>query len=90
MIEPWTSQPTIIDIVTELFEDTIKLVETPSSDVGPSKAKEEAKTQLPELAGLLFATYQERLDWLGRFVIIPNPGGENRSEGCTATLQQLM
>ena len=66
MIDPWTSQPTVIDIVTELFESTTKLIEKPSGEAEPSAALKKAKEQLPELATVLFGTYQERLRWLGR------------------------
>lgn len=69
MIDPWTSQPTIIDIVAELFETTAKLVESPSADADPSPSKDTAKAQLPELASSLFSIYHEQLEWLSRYVL---------------------
>ena len=68
MIDPWTSQPAIIDIVTELFERTAKLVETPSAEVNHTPNNSQAKAQLPDMASVLFAAYNERLEWLDRYV----------------------
>ena len=68
MIDPWTSQVQVIDIVSELYERTAKLVEAPGPDAPQSKAVAKARRQLPELVGVLFATYHERLNWLGRLV----------------------
>ena len=66
MIDPWTSQLQVIDIVSELYERTAKLIESPGPDGLYSAAIMKAKRQLPELASLLFATYSERLEWLAR------------------------
>ncbi|PSR74094.1 hypothetical protein PHLCEN_2v10050 [Hermanssonia centrifuga] len=66
MIHPWTSQLSVIDIVSELFESTATLVDSSPSEADPANdAKTRAKTQLPELAAALFASYQEQLQWLG-------------------------
>ncbi|THG99186.1 hypothetical protein EW026_g3129 [Hermanssonia centrifuga] len=66
MIHPWTSQLSVIDIVSELFESTATLVDSSPSEGDPANdAKMRAKTQLPELAAVLFASYQEQLQWLG-------------------------
>ena len=66
MIDPWTSQPSVIDIVTELFETTARLVEKPAGDANPTPSIQQAREQLPNLAAVLFASYKEWLDWLGR------------------------
>ncbi|THH33962.1 hypothetical protein EUX98_g282 [Antrodiella citrinella] len=64
MIHPWTSSPHVIDIVSELFDTTVKWVELPSTDIDPARAKILAKEQLPELASALFSCYTEQLEWL--------------------------
>ena len=66
MIRPWTSTPRVINIVSELFNITVKWVELPSSDIEPARAKILAKEQLPELASTLLSCYHEQLDWLKR------------------------
>ncbi|KAI0362165.1 hypothetical protein OH77DRAFT_1515456 [Trametes cingulata] len=66
MIDPWTSQPEVIDIVNELFNSTTQLVEAPSGDSETAESKKVPREQLPELASCLFRCIQERLDWLGR------------------------
>jgi nuclear pore complex protein Nup133 len=65
MIAAWTGKPTVIDIVLGLFSMTTKFVESPPSESGVDQG---LLTQLPELASILFACIQERLDWLGRCV----------------------
>ncbi|KAI0636924.1 Non-repetitive/WGA-negative nucleoporin C-terminal-domain-containing protein [Trametes polyzona] len=64
MIDPWTSQPDIIDLVDELFNATTQLVEAPSGDSESAESKKVPRQQLPELAACLFQCIQERLDWL--------------------------
>ncbi|KAH8107113.1 Non-repetitive/WGA-negative nucleoporin C-terminal-domain-containing protein [Cristinia sonorae] len=64
MIHPWTSSMRVINIVSELFDTTVKLVELPSADIEPARAKILAKEQLPELASTLFSCYHEQLQWL--------------------------
>ncbi|KAK2466879.1 hypothetical protein APHAL10511_001137 [Amanita phalloides] len=65
MIKPWTSRPAVIDAVLGLFDATTKVVDQPLSDGSLPSAGKEPSTQLPELAEILFACIQERLDWLG-------------------------
>jgi len=61
LINPWTSQPVIVDTLFGLFEGTTRCIEA------DSEASEGNSEQLPELASILLACIQERLDWLGRF-----------------------
>ena len=49
---------------------TTKLIETSANDLEPSRRRTEAKSQLPQLASVLFETYHERLAWLSRWAII--------------------
>jgi hypothetical protein len=63
MLGPWTSKPAVIDIVLGLFDNTTRFVE--SSESG---GDQNLLAQLPELASILFACIQERLDWLERRV----------------------
>ncbi|OCH94941.1 hypothetical protein OBBRIDRAFT_788678 [Obba rivulosa] len=64
MIDPWSSQPHIIDNLIYLFDVTEGLVQSLSEDVETSTALEGVKPQLPQLASTLIASMQERLDWL--------------------------
>jgi nuclear pore complex protein Nup133 len=64
MISPWSSEPSVIDAVLELFHTTTRFVEYTDADQGGS----EPNRQLPRLAGVLFAAIRERLNWLGRLV----------------------
>lgn len=64
LIEPWTGQPAIIDVVSDLFDMTAKLVESQATETGPDASKAQAKAQLPELGMTLFACYSEWLQWL--------------------------
>lgn len=66
MIKPWTSQPVIIDIIYELFGATAAVADPPESGRFSDKFKKEPINQLPDLAIILFACIQERLDWLRR------------------------
>lgn len=65
IIRPWTSTPTVIDITTEFFEATTKLVESPATAAEPSESRTQAKHQMPDLAEILFAAYWEQVEWLG-------------------------
>ncbi|KAF7796966.1 hypothetical protein EIP86_008154 [Pleurotus ostreatoroseus] len=76
MIQPWTSDPAVIDIISELFETTAKLVETPSSDAEPSASLRRMKEQLSELASLLFACFSEQLEWLSSPIASADPSHE--------------
>ncbi|KAH9843032.1 uncharacterized protein C8Q71DRAFT_232214 [Rhodofomes roseus] len=64
LIDPWTSHLTACNIVAELFGTTDKLVETPTADPDAAESKSRPRSQLPELAVLLFTCIQEHLDWL--------------------------
>ena len=78
MIQPWTSDPAVIDIISELFETTAKLVETPSSDAEPSASLRRMKEQLSELASLLFACFSEQLEWLSSPIASADPSHERQ------------
>ena len=69
MIKPWTSRPAVIDAVLTLV-DTVTKVATES---GGNSAGKDVVDMLPELATLLFACVQERLDWLARQVPVVSP-----------------
>ena len=64
MIDPWTSQPIVIDIVNELFLLSTQLTEAGANDQESSRTKKLPKSQLPDLASALFRCLQERLKWL--------------------------
>ncbi|OSX65290.1 hypothetical protein POSPLADRAFT_1054050 [Postia placenta MAD-698-R-SB12] len=64
LLDPWSSQPSVVEVLSELFSLTTKLVETPVADPEIVKARAVPKGQLPELATWMFACIQERLDWL--------------------------
>jgi nuclear pore complex protein Nup133 len=70
MIKPWSSRPAVIDVVLEFFDATTKCIDTLGP--GPEQTGEvaEPKSQLPDLAAILLACFQERLDWLRRYVIL--------------------
>nr|GAT53189.1 methyltransferase type 11 [Mycena chlorophos] len=71
MINPWTSNPVLIDVILGLFETTTKILDSPSggrlSNLGG---------QLPELASVLFRCFQERLDWLASPLARDIPGND--------------
>ncbi|EJF65900.1 hypothetical protein DICSQDRAFT_49916 [Dichomitus squalens LYAD-421 SS1] len=64
MIDPWTSQPNVIDLVNELFLLTTQLVEAGAGDAEAASTKRLPRSQLSDLASTLFRCVQERLDWL--------------------------
>lgn len=64
-IKPWTSRLQTIDIAIELFDTTTALVEAPGND-SSARSTSEPRSQLPELASVIFASMTERLDWLKR------------------------
>jgi nuclear pore complex protein Nup133 len=66
MIKPWSSKPTVIDVVLEFFDATTKCLDALAPGSQQIHEDTEPKSQLPELAGILFACFQERLDWLRR------------------------
>jgi len=69
MIKPWSSRPAIIDVVLELFDATTECIDTLAPGSEQIHEDTEPKSQLPELAAILLACFQERLDWLRRYVI---------------------
>ncbi|KZT70169.1 hypothetical protein DAEQUDRAFT_709105 [Daedalea quercina L-15889] len=64
LVDPWTSLLTTCNIVAELFGTTEKLVESTTADPDAVEAQSKPRSQLPELATLLFTCIQEHLDWL--------------------------
>jgi nuclear pore complex protein Nup133 len=68
MIKPWSSRPSIIDTVLNLFDLTSKCVESTPESRTHARDKEPL-SQLPPLAGVLFECIKERLDWLSRYMI---------------------
>lgn len=66
MIKPWTSRPAVIDAVMNLVDSVTKV----ATDNGSNSTEKDVVDMLPELATLLFACVQERLDWLARQVLL--------------------
>lgn len=66
MFNSWTSTEKIVGIVHAAFDITRKLLEAPMPDA--EKSRSVPNLQFPQLASVLFACFQERLDWLGRSV----------------------
>lgn len=66
MIRPWTSKPTVIDVLLSLFEASTKTDDSLEVRKTTNNLTEE-DSHLPELASSLFECIQERLAWLGRF-----------------------
>ncbi|KAI0341587.1 hypothetical protein BDW22DRAFT_1358408 [Trametopsis cervina] len=64
LTRPWTSTATVIDIASEFFEATAHLVESPATAAEPSVSRTQAKSQLPEVAEILFSVYREQIEWL--------------------------
>lgn len=64
MIKPWTSRPAVIDALLKLVDAVTKV----ATDNGGNNTGKDVVDMLPELATLLFACLQERLDWLARQV----------------------
>ncbi|KAI0079884.1 hypothetical protein K474DRAFT_1696036 [Panus rudis PR-1116 ss-1] len=66
LIDPWTSQPALLDIVSELFAITTTIIQQSSSEPESSSgSRTQARKQLPSLAAALLSCYYERLQWLG-------------------------
>ncbi|KAK0204765.1 hypothetical protein DFS33DRAFT_1322617 [Desarmillaria ectypa] len=66
MINSWTSDINVINVVQGLFDATTRLVESVTASAGHAITDDETAEQLPELAAILFACMQERLDYLSR------------------------
>ncbi|KAF9227508.1 hypothetical protein BS17DRAFT_746046 [Gyrodon lividus] len=75
MIKPWTSRPAVIDAVLKLV-DAVTRVATEGAGASASSTTKEVVDMLPELATLLFACVQERLNWLGSPMAADEPGSE--------------
>jgi nuclear pore complex protein Nup133 len=85
MINPWTSRPSVIDVVLSLFDASTKAAEAQGASGGGQSRLGEPHTQLADLAEILFACIQERLNWLSRYVkSLPtlNWCGLNRLQRC--------
>ncbi|KAJ7685205.1 hypothetical protein DFH06DRAFT_34186 [Mycena polygramma] len=74
MVDPWTSSPAIIDVIVGLFESTNKILESSLRAGVVIERSSHANNQLPELATVLFACVQERLDWLASPAAAETPG----------------
>ncbi|KAG8217837.1 Non-repetitive/WGA-negative nucleoporin C-terminal-domain-containing protein [Butyriboletus roseoflavus] len=72
MIKPWTSRPAVIDAVLKLVDSVTKVV---TVNGGNNTAKD-VVDMLPELATLLFACVQERLDWLASPMAADDPNSQ--------------
>ncbi|KAK0450161.1 Non-repetitive/WGA-negative nucleoporin C-terminal-domain-containing protein [Armillaria borealis] len=70
MINPWTSDINVINVVQGLFDATTWLVESVTASAGHAITDDETAEQLPELAAILFACMQERLDYLSKSAIL--------------------
>jgi nuclear pore complex protein Nup133 len=66
MIKPWSSRPAVIDVVLEFFDATTRCLDALIPGSEQMNEDTEPKSQLPELAAILLACFQERLDWLQR------------------------
>ncbi|KAF8136731.1 hypothetical protein EV363DRAFT_1395817 [Boletus edulis] len=69
MIKPWTSRPAMIDAILKLVEVVTKV----ATDNGGNSTAKDVVDMLPELATLLFACVQERLDWLASPMAADDP-----------------
>ncbi|KAI0065375.1 hypothetical protein BV25DRAFT_1880143 [Artomyces pyxidatus] len=86
--KPWTSKSEVINVVLELFDSTANYVETPSPDHQRGSGVE-PKSQLPDLASILFACITERLDWLQSAVAGDEPGIERERTQLEDRFRQL-
>jgi hypothetical protein len=77
MINPWTSTPSILNSVLDLFYSTNQLIDTTDTT-----AVKTAKLQLSELAKIIFQSFNERLEWLGRcaYYIVQSMTNTNRTQ----------
>ncbi|KAJ7449858.1 hypothetical protein FB451DRAFT_741132 [Mycena latifolia] len=80
MIDPWTSSPAIIDVVLGLFESTTNVLDSSARAGVVLERNSDSNSQLPELATILFACIQERLDWLGSPAAAETPGIEHEKD----------
>ncbi|KAF9454530.1 hypothetical protein P691DRAFT_655678 [Macrolepiota fuliginosa MF-IS2] len=81
MIKPWTSRPSVIDVVLALFDASTNASEAQGTSGGGAQARlGELHSQVAELAEILFACIQERLDWLGSGAAAEEPGVKRDKE----------
>ena len=67
MINAWTSSEPVVEIVLDFFNLVDRrLSEAPTE--GTDHAIQSLKNQLPKLASAVFRCFQERQDWLERYV----------------------
>ncbi|TFK76396.1 hypothetical protein BDN72DRAFT_755585 [Pluteus cervinus] len=81
MIKPWTSQPGVIEVVLELFESTTRAVDSNENGHSQERRQNAPGSQLPDLASILFACIQERLDWLRSPLAAEESGVDRDREG---------
>jgi len=67
MFDAWTSSRSMTSLVYTLFTTTAEKVDSAGRQI---QSTEEPHSQLPELAGILFACFQERLDYLELYVLL--------------------
>ncbi|THH17812.1 hypothetical protein EW146_g3080 [Bondarzewia mesenterica] len=87
LIKPWTSRLEVIDLAIELFDSTTALVES-GTEMTVDEASE-PKSQLPDLASLIFACMTERLDWLKSAVAGDDRGVERERSLLEDRFRQL-
>ncbi|KAH7889197.1 hypothetical protein F5I97DRAFT_483446 [Phlebopus sp. FC_14] len=90
MLRPWTSRPAMIDAVLKLVEAVTRI----ATEGGGASASANGNTKelvgmLPELATLLFACIQERLDWLGSPMAAEIPASERERKALEDKFAQL-
>ncbi|KAF7294905.1 Methyltransferase type 11 [Mycena indigotica] len=73
MIDAWTSQPVLIDVLLALFETSTRILDTTPQADSALPHQSYLTGQLPELATMLFRCIQERLDWLARQQAVVSP-----------------
>ncbi|KAJ6502530.1 hypothetical protein C8R45DRAFT_622368 [Mycena sanguinolenta] len=81
MIDPWTSRPAVIDVIIGLFESTTRVLDSSVATGVFLERNSYANSQLPELATILFACIQERLNWLTSSAAAEKPGIEHEKKG---------
>lgn len=66
MLRPWTSRPSVIDVVLALFDASTNVLENQGTGGESQSGLGGSSSQLADLAEILFACIQERLNWLAR------------------------
>ncbi|XP_006458086.1 hypothetical protein AGABI2DRAFT_216285 [Agaricus bisporus var. bisporus H97] len=80
MLRPWTSRPSVIDVVLALFDASTKVLENQTTSGGNQSGLGELNSQLADLAEFLLACIQERLNWLARRVASDEPSAKRDKE----------